>query len=543
MVALAPLHAALAVFNYLSTWFEEPLSATPVIVTEHYVPTPDFGAPVASQLLFQEVIENSWGHDFVSNYEPPSGIEFDHVKFYLQFDSYGRQFDRLAHIYLDGVEIWRPSTPEPGNLSAITSNFTKDVSFALPLLKASGTLTFQLNNIMNDVYTGPFNTTLIAHYYRTGDSSVQIQESSWYAESPPSRIEALSPLLLSLPSDEDADLKVDQLSSDTVRAVLQVHASGNADEEFWYFKRSADGGPTRLAEIYVDGRLAGYADPFPQIYTGGYEPRIWTPLMGLRTFDVPAYYIDVTPFLPKLWDSETSIKIRIANGYNGKRVGNDWLVNLALLAWEEEGADGYGETHQTYRKDDPQIIDLPATQIVQVTHALRNSANLTLHGVPYYVESSQTLEHSNVKQDQNVLAFNIDGSTVSQVVNVDDNFVKVYRRDYEYALAITLDRKEITLAQTYEASIELANDQEYRVAAAHNGTWGGAKNEAGVCVGSFLDGRVQFGHSIRAEEREIVNETDQTCHDHEKAVESKTKSSRGGLYEFKDDNFVQRGPQ
>lgn len=523
------------VLNYLLAWVSlNQLSSEPVLVTEHYIPTPDFGSAVASQVLFQEVIENSWGHDFVRNYDPPS-VDFDHVKFYLQFDSFGRQYDRLAHIYLDDVEIWRPSTPEPGNLSAITSNFTKDVSFALPLLKSSGKLTVQLNNIMNEVYTGHFNTTLIAFYYKTGESKVQNQESSWYAEEPPSEIKAVSSLL-SFPTDEE--LYIEKLSQDTVRAVLQVHASGNADEEFWYMKYSVDGGSTRLVEIYVDGRLAGYADPFPQIYTGGFEPRLWTPLMGLHTYDVPAYYIDITPYLPQLWNSDTPIGIRVANGYSDKRIGKDWLISVALLTWEEPGAQGTGETHQTYRRDKPEIVQLPTTQVIQVDHSLRNSASLKLHGKSYYIETTQTASHSSVLEDNRILAFNAEGSSTFIKTDVDGLVSDAYSRSHDYALSLTLDAKKITIAQAYEVTIDQA-DGPYEAIVGYNGTWGGGLNETGVCLGSYVDKQPTYKHSLRAVNREVVSETDQACNEHHTLIKQKGGE---GIYKAAEDGFKARMP-
>ncbi|PRT52801.1 Peptide-N4-(N-acetyl-beta-glucosaminyl)asparagine amidase A [Wickerhamiella sorbophila] len=521
------------VLNYLLWWGSDTqLSSEPVLVTEYYIPTPNFGPVVASQVLFQEVIENSWGHDFVRSYNPPD-VDFDHVKFYLQFDSFGRQYDRLAHIYLDDVEVWRPSTPEPGNLSAITSSFTKDMSFALPLLSSPRKLTVQLNNIMNDVYTGHFNTTLTAFYYKTGDSKVQIQESSWYAEEPPTEIKAVSPLL-SFPTNEE--LVVNKLSQDTVRAVLQVHASGNAGEEFWYMKYSGDGGATRLVEVYVDGRLAGYADPFPQIYTGGFEPRLWTPIMGLRTFDVPAYYIDITPFLPRLWDSDTPIGIRVGNGYSQKQIGKDWLISVALLTWEEPGAQGTGGTHQTYRKDSPQIVQLPTTQIIQVSHTLRNSADLLLHGKSYYVESAQTVSHSSVLEDSRILAFDAEGRSTFVKTNSKELTSDSFSREHGYALALTLATDQITLAQTYEVGIDQAGGK-YKVVAGHNGTWGG-QNETGVCLGSYFDKHPTYAHSVRAVNREIVSETDQSCDNTPTLINNKGT----GIYQAAEDGFKARMP-
>lgn len=46
-------------------------------------------------------------------YNPPSGCSFNRVTFNLTVTSRGRQFDRLAIVYLGDIEIWRTSTAEP----------------------------------------------------------------------------------------------------------------------------------------------------------------------------------------------------------------------------------------------------------------------------------------------------------------------------------------------------------------------------------------------------------------------------------------------
>ena len=140
-----------------------------------------------------------------------------------------------------------------------------------------------------------------------------------------------------------------QIPSNTAQAFLEVLATGAAEEvrslstslaeleliiyyvqEFWYTNVLDEyrevypdagligRGPFREVQLRIDNLLgqyrlyhlthsvtdrrlictAGVVHPFPVIYTGGANPLLWRPVAGLRAFDIPSFWIDVTPYLP-----------------------------------------------------------------------------------------------------------------------------------------------------------------------------------------------------------------------------------------------------
>jgi len=54
----------------------------------------------------------------------------------------------------------------------------------------------------------------------------------------------------------------------------------------------------------VDGKLAGVAQPFPAIYSGGISPTMWRPIMSVDSLRTQAYSIDLTPFAGLLTDGQ-----------------------------------------------------------------------------------------------------------------------------------------------------------------------------------------------------------------------------------------------
>lgn len=131
------------------------------------------------------------------------------------------------------------------------------------------------------------------------------------------------------------------------RAVLEIYASGNSEEEFWYLNTpdaflpyfpASSGligkGPFREVQALVDGRLAGVAWPHAVIYTGGITPTNWRPLTAYGTYDQPTYFVDVTPFLPLLADGkEHAITLRVLGQGQSPSINSNWFVSGSLHVW------------------------------------------------------------------------------------------------------------------------------------------------------------------------------------------------------------------
>ena len=146
---------------------------------------------------------------------------------------------------------------------------------------------FDLGNLINDVYTGPYDTTLEATFFTIPDSQptadtilpISAQQSSknmGSAFSVPAQAASVS---YTLPQNVE-------------RAVISLSACGQATEEFWYtntFNSDVDTfestagtlygfSPFREVQLLIDGSLAGLAWPFPIIFTGGIVPSFWRPI-------------------------------------------------------------------------------------------------------------------------------------------------------------------------------------------------------------------------------------------------------------------------
>lgn len=183
-------------------------------------------------------------------------------------------------------------------------------------------LIFDLGNLVNDIYTASFNTTLTATFFT-------VEEEFEPAD-----------LILPISARKGSEGKasVFMLPEDTAantigfprnvnRAVFTVSACGQATEEFWWanvlqsnidtFKNETGTlygfSPFREVQVLIDGLIAGVQWPFPVIFTGGVVPGLWRPVVGIDTFDLREHEIDITPWLPILCDGdEHSFEIRVA---------------------------------------------------------------------------------------------------------------------------------------------------------------------------------------------------------------------------------------
>ena len=267
--------------------------------------------------------------------------------------SKGRQFDRLAIMYFNDTEIWRTSTAEP-TFNGIRWEYVKDMSTYMYFWNSPQVIIFDLGNLISDVYTGAFNTTLTATFslvdeaYNPADAIIPISARKG--------LESKASVFM-LPNDEATNTIV--LPRNINRATFSVSACGQASEEFWWqnvlqsdvdtFKDGMgilDGfSPFREVQILIDGSIAGVQWPFPVIFTGGVVPGLWRPIVGIDTFDLREHEIDITPWLYVLCDGEPhTFEIRVVgieddgehHGTLSKTVGNSWYVTGKIFLWLDE---------------------------------------------------------------------------------------------------------------------------------------------------------------------------------------------------------------
>lgn len=355
----------------------------------------------------QHSFANSYGKPFVGNYTPPS-CDFTNVEIEFTAKARGRQFDRLATMFLGDIEVWRLSTAEP-TAAGIVFKYTKDMTPYVSLWNRPQTIIFDLGNIVNDIYTSPFNTSLVARF--------------WTEATPPTTADLILPISTNLGSqgkpsifnagDANSSVSVLQnLPRNTGKAVVSISACGQIGEEFWWanvlsndtetFPDTAGTlygySPFREIQLYIDGILAGVVWPFPIIFTGGVAPGLWKPIVGIDTYDLREPEIDITPFVPLLTDGRSHRFSMQIMGYNGPRnnsvsqlvpVGPYWVVTGKIFVYKSD-MDTFG-----YRGHSPPETTISTLAIsssssrVQVPGGNRTLTNGTL---TYSVAASRSLQ-------------------------------------------------------------------------------------------------------------------------------------------------------
>lgn len=361
-------------------FYPESLSAQEVLsVAFPFKPEKKYGKLVYESVLIDNVFD-SWGKPLVHKFVPPKDVEFNRVVLKLKTSVDGVQYDRLAHLYVNGAEIWRTSTIEPGARS-VFSEFKKDVSSYTTLFQKPCDVLFQLDNIVSGGLTGKFHIELQAHFYNT-DSLVleEIEAQTEHSANENYRFfdirkpadlvyplyskkDNASPPLKYLPSDRYS-VKLPQVSKNTTRAKLTVFLSGNGNEEFWYSnvldkladRFEKDGnvffghGPLRYLNVFVDGQKIASQTPQPFLFTGAYSPALWSPVVPNNAFDLPSVDLDVSGLLPLLWTSgDHELKLSVANGLDefqgsSSGIGHDWIISANLLTYESSDVeDAHGK--------------------------------------------------------------------------------------------------------------------------------------------------------------------------------------------------------
>ncbi|KAI1460976.1 hypothetical protein F4805DRAFT_351508 [Annulohypoxylon moriforme] len=312
-----------------------------------------FDDPAYRQVLFKHDFGNSYNAPYVGPYSPPEGCDFTTVIFNLSVVSSGRQFDRLATLWLGDIEVWRTSTAMPTQ-SGIHWSFQKDMTIWHPLLKQNQKIIFDLGNLIDgDRYTGYFNVTMEALYYDDKYISGFHPAEHIYPISTSSSSNNTTSLF-SLPDDGGS---VNLTFPRNVKsAVVSVTASGNGEEEFWFTNVPTeyvhtfpgnDGwlygySPFREVQVLIDGQLAGVSWPFPILFTGGVDPGAWRPIVGIDAFDLPSFEVDITPWLYLLTNGLShTFQLRVV-GFDTSAedgvgpIGENWWVSGSVFVWLDD---------------------------------------------------------------------------------------------------------------------------------------------------------------------------------------------------------------
>ncbi|KAI0551151.1 peptide N-acetyl-beta-D-glucosaminyl asparaginase amidase A-domain-containing protein [Xylaria curta] len=389
-------------------------------------------------VLMDHTFANSYGAPFVGEYTPPA-CDFDHVVINFTTKVRGRQYDRTGVFYLGDNEVWRTSTAEPTSYG-IRWEWLKDMTAFRSLWKQPQTVIFDLENIVDDTYTGLLNTTLIATFFKTPAGELGEGGSGSGSHRPADLIIPVSQRLSAegKPSQfvypaQEAKSIVGDFPRNANRAVVTVDVKGQGNEEFWWsnvLQSATDafddtyGGaypgysPFREVQVLIDGHLSGVSWPFPVIYTGGVVPQLHRPIVGIQAFDIAEHEIDVSPFLPLLCDGgshtfEIKILGLVDDGASSAELStttdDEWYVTAKIFIWldDDTGAITTGSLGNLY-------TSVPTIALTQRLTQNATGANETLEynlavsrslAVSSYVKTqktegtvtwSQSLSYSNI---------------------------------------------------------------------------------------------------------------------------------------------------
>lgn len=320
-------------------------------------PRSGFDGYTCKQTFVEHDFANSYGKPYVGFYHaPPGNCTFTTTIFNLSVVSKGRQYDRLAQLFFGDVEVLRTSTAMPTE-TGIRWSFQKDMTVFDKILREDQKVILDLGNVVDgDLYTGIYNLTLEALYFNDQYSEGLNPADAIY---PISNLSSAtnSSSVFSLPDDSGAVTLT--LPRNIKTAVVSLLASGNSAEEFWYTNvpseyvetfPSNEGwlygySPFREVQLLIDDRLAGVSWPFPILFTGGVDPGLWRPIVGIDTYDLPSFEIDVTPFLSLLCDgAEHTFRIQVV-GFDSDSpggiatVGQNWWVTGTVFVWLDESVN------------------------------------------------------------------------------------------------------------------------------------------------------------------------------------------------------------
>ncbi|KXN73387.1 hypothetical protein CONCODRAFT_3619 [Conidiobolus coronatus NRRL 28638] len=303
-------------------------------------------ADVSVNLMHHE-FKHSYYKPYIGKYLPDNKLKHKNIEQVIltwKGFSKGRQYDRIAGVWLDGVEILRTSTAEPTE-QGIRWEFKVDVTRYCSLLYKERAVTVSLNNVVNEIYTASFLIDLSLEIYLNMNDHEAEKISLYKRPSDTiigiSQFEQSSEPWFTLENNNSIKFKLPQTSSNIQRAILEVFITGHGKEEYFQFNTPEDFpkesdqpkfGTLRELQISVNGIEAGVGWPFPVIFTGGVCPSLWRPISGIGSFSTDPIRFELSQFvgdLIKNQNNEIELLVSPSDSF--------WHVTGNLHLWDGEG--------------------------------------------------------------------------------------------------------------------------------------------------------------------------------------------------------------
>jgi Peptide N-acetyl-beta-D-glucosaminyl asparaginase amidase A len=275
------------------------------------------------------------------NYTPPSDCPGPWAKVVFTADftvTAGNQFDRTAAFYLGHASIYYGSTAEPRNALSPSWHVERDLTDLSAIFKSPQTGEANIGNFVGVSGGVTYNGIIFAN------AALEFYPASW-EDGAPRVPDIVVPVngtggdAGTLNTTTDRITQTLNLPTNVERVVLDVIAQSQSGDEFWYFcvpndqtsnLESCGNTAFRETEVYIDGQAAGVAPVYPWIFTGGIDPYLWEPIVGVQTLNFKPYRVDLTPFAGLLSDGSAhtvSVGVFNADSY--------FLATANLLAYTD----------------------------------------------------------------------------------------------------------------------------------------------------------------------------------------------------------------
>lgn len=248
--------------------------------------------------------------DHPFNYSPPANCPGPYAKiiFKMHFRvTAGVQYDRTGAVWIGATNVYFGTTSEPGQNASPQWDVERDVTEYAPIFAQASIGQASVYNIVNTQYTGVIlGRAELDFYPATKQYPARAVADAVY---PLSASATGGYVYLDKPTDQMTGSFT--FPTNVVKAYLDVFLESQGGDEFWYScfpndlatKLNNCGGTAfREGEVTIDGAPAGVVPVYPWIYSGGIDPYLWIPIVGVETLNFKPYRIDLTPFAAQLDD-------------------------------------------------------------------------------------------------------------------------------------------------------------------------------------------------------------------------------------------------
>ncbi|KAI3862357.1 hypothetical protein MKX03_014375 [Papaver bracteatum] len=238
----------------------------------------------------------------------------------------------------------------------------------------------------------------------------------------------------------DIQSKKITIPRNSYRAVLEVYVSFHSNDEFWYahppneyikahnLTGTPGNGPFREVVVRLNGDEIGAVWPFTVVFTGGFNPSIWSPITGIGSFDLPSYDIEITPFLGKILDGKQH-----EFGFGVTNALNEWYVDANLHIWLDHESDTTTGELITNENPPSKISLVSKKKVCYITRAIRSIS------VSGWVNSS----HGNITTNSfhdfsftNIMTLHGSSETVNQTIDASSRVYAIVPSSSSYIYMI-----------------------------------------------------------------------------------------------------------